>query len=111
MITLIGLYLYFNFDYDYLEKILKKFKKYINHKIKIIRQNEEYRKAKAEQRARFEKEKIQIRRDTEIKLQKIKDIKEREIKEIETKYNKLYFQLDTIKDQNGLIEFLSKFNE
>lgn len=107
----IAFFLYLEFDYDDFKKIFKKIKNYVNHKIKIAKQNEKHRKAKDEQRIYYENEKNKVIKETEQRINYLNLQKEREINEMETKYSNLCLRLNSIKDQNELIEFFKSLNE
>ena len=107
----IALFLYLEFEYDDFQKIIKKIKNYINHKIKIAKQNEKHRKAKDEQRIYYEKEKSKVKKETKQRINYLNQKEEKEIYEMETKYNNLCLRLNSIKDQNELIEFFKSLNE
>ena len=77
-----------------IKKHLKK-KNYVEHQIKIIEQNENI--AKENQKVFYDKTIFNLKNNNQIELKKFDEHKNNEIKEIESKYNKLKSQLDSIK--------------
>lgn len=93
-----------------LKIIFIKIKNYIEHQIKIIEQNEKHKKAKENQKVFYDKAIFNVKNNNQIELKKLDEHKNYEIKEIESKYNKLKSQLDSIKDEKEFIEFLNNIN-
>lgn len=91
------------------EEIFKKLFKFVEHKIKIEKQNKLFKEEKQKLKNYYEDKKRILRNETEKKI-KLLDIKvEKEVKQIENKYKKIMDDLDSIKDKKQIIEFLNNY--
>ena len=91
------------------EEEIKKFFKFIEHKLEIQKKNRIFREEKKKQKKLYEEKKRNLRIKTEKKIKEL-DIKlEKEVKQIENKYKKLIDDLDNIKDKEQIINFLNNF--
>jgi predicted nucleic acid-binding Zn-ribbon protein len=66
--------------------------------------------AKENQKVFYYKTIFNLKNNNQIEMKKLDEHKNNEIKEMESKYNKLKSQLDSIKDEKEFIEFLNNIN-
>lgn len=96
------------------DSIITTFIEYVNiikHEIALLIENEQFKKQMEEQKKFYDKKKSELKRDTDLRINQMISKKKDEITKIKEKYNKILLYLDTIKDQDKLIEILNKLNE
>lgn len=97
----------FSFDGDNIIKELNKYLKIIKHKYILLSQNQKFQIEMIQQRRLYDNKKAEIKRNTEIRINKMISTKKEEIKRVEQKYQKIITSLDNIKNKDDLINFLN----
>lgn len=98
-------------DYYKIIKELNKYFKIIKHKYKLFKQNYEFQIEKEKQEKFYENKKEEIRKNTEIRTNKMINEKKEEMQKIEKKYQSILVSLDNIKTKDDLINFLNNLKE
>lgn len=89
------------------EEDIKKSFKFIQHKLKIEKQNKIFKEEKKKQKKFYEDQKRNLRNKTEKEIKELDIQLKNEVKEIENKYKKIIDDLDSIKDKKKIIEYLN----
>lgn len=91
------------------EEAFKKLFNFIEHKLKIEKQNKIFREEKRKQQIYYEEKKKELRKKNEKKIKELEIKLEKEVKQIENKYKKIIDDLDSLKDKDQIIDYLNNY--
>lgn len=112
IITMLFIYFYYIIFPDLILELLNDIQPLVDRikfKIKLIKKDISFRKEKEEKKKYYENKKNEIKKNSEKNINEIISKKNEKIKQIEEKYDKLYKELDCIKDQEQFIKFFNKY--